>query len=217
MHTGKAGASYGLRLLALSLYRWASMAFILQSPKPLKTIDIHPSILGLPHPGLLIWRGSPSVGCPGYCRVWSHTTCSMPDFQVLGTTDVSGAESPPVRPPGLWERIDVRGCVMEPPWNGMDGPLLPPPHTWPGGSTATLSVEGRTRHSPETLGGTADRTHFRNGNLEVGTLLGWRLGGSCCVDLGTEYSGVLFAWGICQASSDPPMPRGHHHAVLIQF
>ena len=55
MHTGKTGASYGLRLLALSHYRWASMAFILQSPKPLKTIDIHPSILGLPHPVLLIW------------------------------------------------------------------------------------------------------------------------------------------------------------------
>ena len=79
MHTGKAGASYGLRLLALSLYRWASMAFILQSPKPLKTIDIHPSILGLPHPGLLIWGGHPLwdvlgiAGCgatpPAQCQI----------------------------------------------------------------------------------------------------------------------------------------------------
>ena len=73
---------------------------------------------------------------------------------------------------------------MGPPWNGMDGPLLPLPHTWPGGSTATLSVEGRTGHSPETLGGTADRTYLRDGNPEVGTSLGCGLGGSCCVDLG---------------------------------
>ena len=112
MHTGEAGTSYGLRLLALSLCRWASAAFILQSPKSLKTINVHPSILGLPHPVLLLW-GVPSVGCLEYYRVWSHTACSMPDFQVLGTTDVSGAESPPVRPPGLWERIDVRGGVRD--------------------------------------------------------------------------------------------------------
>ena len=105
---------------------------------------------------------------------------------------------------------------MEPPWNGMDGPLLPPPHTWPGGSTATLNVEGRTGHSQKPWG-VQQTGSLRDGNLEVGTLLGWGLGESYCVNLGAKYSGVLFAWGICQAPSDPAMPRGHHHAVLIQF
>ena len=116
----------------------------------------------------------------------------------------------PGETPGLQERGDVSGVLDGTPrGNGVDGQA--------GGLSHLVLREG-PGHRAASSGTHSRQDPSRGWESGGGNLAGEGAWGAPAlfVDLGAGYTG-LFAWGVCQAPSNPPMPRGRHPEDLTQF